>query len=236
MDFDAPTLAANFPMSIVDIWMEGPIMGTMNSSKTLLKAEIGSTCLLDVVIKSADWIEDIAAGEVVGADLEGCWDNDDKIVEMMASQGFEAVMRENTFNCENDFDDHLQFTVYADPECGDWLYSSCMVAICWGDGGADPRYAVYSTPRLFQFDSLAESGFLDWVIGWYVTKDGDADFELQETSIGYSSNPTHELETFLDCLGEWEGIWCNGLGDTPVFKVKVGSDLYICSPYCSEAY
>lgn len=141
--------------------------------------------------------------------------------------GFEAVCTENVYNQENDFGDVFVFTVYAPKICVDWCYADQVYVSVNLHRGGDPRGA-YSLPELYRVDCIAESGFLDWVIGWNVT-DEDGEYLTDRTSIGYSDNPTCELEKWIDehkaddAELEWDG-------DTLIVPLADGGTAH-CTPY-----
>lgn len=87
-------------------------------------------------------------------------------------------------------------------ETDEWYYAQDVyIAVCLHRGG-NVR-GNYGPPRVFRVDSPAESGFLDWVIGWHI--EGGDDRTNEELSPGYSSNPSCALDSlFSGESGEWE--------------------------------
>jgi hypothetical protein len=77
----------------------------------------------------------------------------------------------------------------------------------------------YGAATVYRVDNIAETGFLDWVVGWYASHIREVElfaelYDLVEINsrlaIGYSSNPTCELRDFL--MPGTEPAWSDRLG------------------------
>lgn len=78
----------------------------------------------------------------------------------------QQLARDNTYNSEQDLSSQFAFTVYG-PEGCDWCWADDIyVALCVHRGG-DVR-GNYGRCRIYRVDSLADTGFFDWTIGWHV--------------------------------------------------------------------
>ena len=169
----------------------------------------------------------------------------------MKTKTFEVVARDNTSNNENDLSSDFTWSIWSDDPHGDWYYSDgVFVAICQHLGG-DIR-GNYGMPRLYRGDNLAESGFLDWVLGWGCSWSRCSDHldteprELTEEqardiasdvfddqyshritercSIGYASSPSHELSTIADDRDDC--FWLEGSA-----IIRVNGKWMLCHPY-----
>jgi len=135
---------------------------------------------------------------------------------------YQHVTRDNTYNSENDFSSNFVFSVYAPEDCSDWLWSDDVFVVVETHLGGDVR-GNYGPARVYRVDSLAETGFLDWVVGWHASPINQdsvsylADCECKELQavndricIGYSSHPTSEVREHL-----WQGtepVWSDRHG------------------------
>ena len=127
---------------------------------------------------------------------------------LLCFDGYREVMRDNVYNHENDFDRVFTFTVYAPQDTDEWFYArDVFVAVTLHNGG-DPR-GNYGATRLYRIDSPAESGFLDWVIGWHADPDtipNGCEIDFERFAVGSSSSPTSELwKAFETDRGMWRG-------------------------------
>ena len=123
---------------------------------------------------------------------------------------------DNVYNHEQDFSDVFQFQVWTKAEdshfhektkewyCDEWYYRDDVFVATEIHLGGDVR-GNYSTVQLRRAArDLADSQFLDWVIGWYVTTpDGENVDDDGLYSVGYHSNPTCALMDDLDDGMEW---------------------------------
>jgi hypothetical protein len=119
------------------------------------------------------------------------------------------LARDNVYNNENDFNSQFTWTIYGD-DSFDWLWDSKeqYIGICLHRGG-DVR-GNYGTPEFYRVgDAIAETGFIDWTVGWFCESgpdEGMVEKINEECSPGYSSSPTCHLCDLLeteDC--EWVG-------------------------------
>lgn len=173
-----------------------------------------SRWICDAAIDTVPFLE-ACLGEEIEADSLGDWDNSDEILEAIhsvAGEPYVQAVRDNCYNSENDFSDQFTFTVYVPErnEGGEWYYDSdAYIAVCIHLGG-DVR-GNYSGPRLFRADCVAETGFLDWVVGFTMeTRDDAGDWdrddsrEGEECGVGYHSHPSSHVESEYG-EGEWRG-------------------------------
>lgn len=155
--------------------------------------------------------------------------------DRMDEFGYEFVAGGATCNNENDLSDDFIYAIYAKDSCSDWCWGEVIVAVQMGG-----YQGAYGDVRLFAVDSVADTGFLDWVVSWYVEREvtilPETRFataltewndwtELSErASCGYSSNPGYEMRKTIDAeyagcddeRGEWDdGVFyfCDEDGD-----------------------
>ena len=166
---------------------------------------------------------------------------------------FNIEAQDNTYNSENDLSSQVNFSIWCDEGSGgDWCYPSgrAFIALCIHQGG-DVR-GNYGRTMLFDWEG-ADSGFLDWVLGWSVEKlerrgqtqripddldDLDEDWaemivllaeqdeELsREASPGYQSLPSSAL---YDEAGTDACYWFEGKA---IIRKKDGSGWLVATPY-----
>jgi hypothetical protein len=88
----------------------------------------------------------------------------------------------------------------------DWLECDGLVVACNLHRGGDVR-GNYGDIRLFEVDSIGDTPFFDWNVGWFVEdEDGNSLDPNGEYTTGYSSSPVHEVALQF---GE-RGTWCEG--------------------------
>ncbi len=131
------------------------------------------------------------------------------------------LARDNSYNSENDLSAEINFTIYgADEDC-DWCWANDIyVALCVHRGG-DVR-GNYGATQIYKVDSLADTGFLDWTLGWnvevlntYHTEPGKPNFtrwdiderKTEEASPGYRSLPSSYVS---DLIGTDSVEWLDG--------------------------
>lgn len=140
----------------------------------------------------------------------------------LTHQRYVHVLRDNTYNSENDFSANFVFSVFAPEDCADWVWSDDVFIVVEAHLGGDVR-GNYGPARVYRVNNVAESGFLDWVCGWYASpvdtaspdclaKQEDATLSRinERLCIGYSSNPTSELRELL--FPDTEPVWSERLG------------------------
>lgn len=128
-------------------------------------------------------------------------------------QQYRAELRDNTYNSENNFTANFVFTVYVPEDCSDWCWQNDIFVTVEKHLGGDVR-GNYGNFSVFRVDSIADSGFLDWVCGWHASPmsiDADADHPdlvswNDRFSQGYSSWPTGQVR---DALASKEPVWCD---------------------------
>lgn len=189
---------------------------TKNANELVSTPGNGSTDVWRAYINTEAWLE-----RVLGEECEDFAHQEPKWDDGFDIHGFEVDHSDNVYNHENEFSSVFNYTIYAPSSAHDWCYDTVYVAVCIHHGG-DVR-GNYGTPRLYRAEDLAESGFLDWSIGWYVTdEDGNNMDEDGMFMIGYSTCPTAEL---VDAFGE-DGEWKDG-----AWHVEHEGKLLICTPY-----
>jgi hypothetical protein len=243
---------------------------TQENRPLILTPEDGCTDLFGALINTEEFLSRTLGEPLELPDLDDIesppendgegWDNDLRIPVACDLPEYVEQVRDNTYNCENDFNRDFVFTVFTSPDECDWLYSSedVLVAVTIQRYGGDPRGSSnYGSPEVYKLDDLAESGFLDWKLGWYVEwlDPDDDDQELDRLtpsfpefgdceprpeivpgesadeegrySTGYSSSPTHTLAEDLDDNGA--GEWKGGefYARLDGHPVRCCPDLYI---------
>lgn len=162
-------------------------------------------------IDSAEHIKNSLGSPLVLPDclqdkLSECWASDCeedllRLFELMTGEKYQQVRRENTYNQENDLDQFFVFTIFGDIGCDDWCWRrGCFVAVEMGSPG-DPRYCCYSPAEIFYIDEdcIAETGFLDWRLGWWLSPVDDRydsqkiDWLNDRLTPGYSCSSYHEM-------------------------------------------
>jgi len=148
-------------------------------------------------IDTPSWITD-----KLGKPLQDAPDIDDwacnhtqEILDYIQSrEGIEytEASRDNVYNHENSFSDIFVYTIYAPKDCSDYLYADDVYVAIEMHRGGDAR-GNYGGYKLYKADDLADAGFFDWVLGWYVTRNGENVDDTGRYGVGYSSNPTWEL-------------------------------------------
>lgn len=122
----------------------------------------------------------------------------------LTGKEYEEVDRNNVYNNENDFDSFFIYSVFAPVGSRDWIWEEdCFVTIEIG-GHGDPRYVAYDSALVYQVsDTLGDSGFFSWNIGWLALpiskRDSGNDLEKvnELLSQGYSSCPTSEIRDLV---------------------------------------
>ena len=207
--------------------------------------------ILNIPADGSNWIHDVSINrdawitEVLGEPLELAydgddlpqWDNDDAIRVAVTNYALGAedddattiaeCTRDNVYNNEQDFDGVFTYTVYAPSTSGDWVYAPyAYVAICRHRGG-DPRGAYHCADVYRVDDALAENGFLDWTIGWYVVdaETSEPIADADEYTYGYSSCPTSHLENAFDPDPDRTYAWKGG-----AYHARINGRAVVCHP------
>lgn len=179
-------------------------MTTTTNNELIL---IDNQCPECTAINTEVWLERVLGSEVLsGGELEeklqGKWlmeSEYDILAAIEAEEGCEYRRTDvdNVYNNENDFSSVFQWQVFYPADSSDWLYAdNCYIAIEVHQGG-DVR-GNYGRVRLYKVDDLAESGFLDWCLGWSVNyADGTEVPENDRFGIGYASHPFYEMQSHL---------------------------------------
>ena len=117
-------------------------------------------------------------------------------------QQYRQALRDNTYNSEQDLSAQFVFTVYVPEDAPDWCWAHDAYVVVEKHLGGDVR-GNYGPFNVFKVDSLADTGFFNWVCSWFVRPVAeDYDSEILQTandrlSVGYSSWPTGELRDLL---------------------------------------
>lgn len=131
---------------------------------------------------------------------------DDILAAIEQEEGveYEATVVENVYNLENDFSDVFQFQVFRPAHDTEWFYADDVYIAVEVHQGGDVR-GNYGRVRLYRVDNLADTGFLDWVLGWDVTYSDGTPVPLNDRfDIGYAPHPLYEL---LDHLKDGKMVW-----------------------------
>jgi hypothetical protein len=151
-----------------------------------------SAVLGDEVLLSATAEEDIRDKWLMQAE-----DQIKLAIESEEGQEYACTRVDNTYNNENDFSSDFQWQVWYPAEASDWCYANDVYVAIEVHQGGDVR-GNYGRVRLFKLDSVADSGFLDWCLGWNVTYSNGDDVSINDHfSVGYSSNPFYEMEKHM---------------------------------------
>lgn len=122
---------------------------------------------------------------------------------------YERVFRDNSCNYESDLGSFFVYTVYAPVACEDWLWATeCFVTIEVSYLGGDPRSASYDSAKVYRLtEPIAETGFLNWMIGWRLTPFNTDEYDLNQHNErlrpSYSDNPTAILRNMIEEDPEW---------------------------------
>jgi hypothetical protein len=127
----------------------------------------------------------------------------DYLLEITGKE-YRQVTRDNTYNNETDLDTFFIYTIYAPVGVSDWCWCDDLFVVVELGSGGDPRYSAYGQAKVYRVDNIGESGFFDMTLGWYaepIAEDYYSSPELERIndrlSVGYTSNPTYELESLL---------------------------------------
>lgn len=119
---------------------------------------------------------------------------------------------DNVCNYENDFDQVFQYAIFTKQGDGDdWYYKDDVYVAIEVHRGGDVR-GNYGRTRLYKVDQLAETGFLDWALGFHICNHDTNEVhpESEQCSVGYSSWPMGQLR---EVVGDLETLKYAGDGD-----------------------
>ena len=148
------------------------------------------------------WLTAVLGDEVPEWECNGDWlmAQEYRILEFIENATGNEYRRtsvNNVYNNENDFTSVFQWQVYYPADADDWIYADDVFVAIEVHHGGDVR-GNYGRVRLYRLDDMADSGFLDWMVGWEVTySDGTPVAENDRFSIGYAQNPRCEIENHL---------------------------------------
>ena len=130
-------------------------------------------------------------------------DESDLITQFISNREdtiYQSVYRDNVCNHENNFSNVFVFEVFVPVDCSDWYYADDAYISVSVHRGGDVR-GNYGETQLYRVaDCIAESGFLDWVLGWDVCDlqgnriDNSVTYRFE---IGYSDNPWREMLNYI---------------------------------------
>lgn len=131
-------------------------------------------------------------------------------------QQYVQVLRDNTYNHDQDLSAQLLFSVFAPEEASDWCWCDDLYVVVERHLGGDVR-GNYGSFSVFRVDRIGESGFFDWVCGWFarpIAADYDSDWPALQRwndrfSVGYSGWPTGEVR---DALTSKKPAWSDKHG------------------------
>lgn len=152
-------------------------------------------------IDTEAWLSRVL-GEELDFECDGRWMCDQEYRLLEYVEGCEGVNYkrtsvDNVYNNENDFSDVFQWQVFYPENADDWVYADSVYVAIEVHCGGDVR-GNYGRVRLYKVDSLADSGFLDWCLGWSVNyADGTEVAENERFGIGYASHPFYEMQEHL---------------------------------------
>jgi len=150
-------------------------------------------------IKLPEDLEELLAGDYVTQHEGQVLD----YLEELTGQPYEHVYRDNTYNHEQDLDSSILWSVFAPVGCSDWLWANDVFVSVAIHIGGDVR-GNYGPDRLYRVDSIAETGFLQVTLGWWLEPVREVpEYSRQLDDInsrlspGYSDYPFGELERSL---------------------------------------
>lgn len=165
-------------------------------------------------IDTEEWLARVLGDEVMaGGSLEkamqGKWlkQCDDLILDAIQNheeRAYTCTSVDNVYNNENDFSSVFQWQVFYPRDTrSDWFYADDVYVAIEVHEGGDMR-CNYGRVRLYRVDSLVDSGFLDWVLGWQVNyANGEPVPENDRFCIGYASHPFYEMREHLKTDLRW---------------------------------
>ena len=188
----------------------------------------GTGYLHDASINTVGWLEQkLGPGRTIETEgeFQPDWDNSEEVreyIEKIEGREYRLVHRDNVYNSENDFNQVFTFSIYTPADSddgGEWYYNDDVYVAVTLHRGGDVR-GNYGHPRLHKpSQSLADSGFLDWVLGWHVVdaKTEEPIASADRYQVGYAANPTSELNRYLleisrkkNVRGDVQGKWKDG--------------------------
>lgn len=150
---------------------------------------------------------------------------------------------DNSYNLEHDFDSEFYFTIAAPCAASDYAHCHDVFVIINKHLGGDVR-GNYGPFAVYRVDNLAETGFFDWKLGWYVSPVNqeraldqidtkEIDYLNQQFSAGYSSCPTSQVRDQL--LNGVEPTWSERLNCfvARFENLEFVCRLEVCEPYYS---
>ena len=162
-----------------------------------------------------EWLEEKIIEDGISEYAQPCWvqEHEAHILEWLektTGNTYAATGHaDNTYNHEQSFYDQMIYQVFTpeDDAHGDWYYADDVYVAIQIHRGGDVRGNYGPTMVYGPIDGLAESGFMHWNIGWYVSYLDDTEVENADRfMIGYASNPTYELQehlTHYSCGGRY---------------------------------
>jgi len=115
--------------------------------------------------------------------------------------------RDNTYNSEQNLSSQFVFSIFAPEDCSDWCFANDVFVAIETHLGGDVR-GNYSDFKVYRVDQLGDTGFFEWVCGWYAQPISErySQDELERVNdrlnVGYTSNPTSELRDLLEAKTE----------------------------------
>ena len=184
----------------------------------------GDTYISDVYIDSESWMTSVTDREIEpdNDSDEFIFASDEAAVaSLLAKTKGEPYVRvgsgaDNTYNHENNFAEQILFSLWVPQsmiddhwssnggvDSADWLTCDGLVVACNLHRGGDVR-GNYGDIRLFEVDSISDTPFFDWNVGWFVEdEDGNSLDPNGEYTTGYSSSPVHEVALQFGERGTW---------------------------------
>ena len=156
-------------------------------------------------IDTETWLDRVL-GRELDYECSGDWlmQQEYKLLEYIETRegiSYKRTSVDNVYNYEQDFSSVFQFQIFY-PDDGrdrDHFYSDDTYVAVEVHKGGDVR-GNYGRVRLYKVDSLADTGFYDWVVGWRIEySDGENADDHGRFDVGYSSHPTSELSRYLKC-------------------------------------
>lgn len=148
--------------------------------------------------------------------LSDKWASDPEVEEALSSHlamltggRYQHFGRDNTYNSDNNLSANFAFSVWAPADCSDWIWCHDVFVVIETHLGGDVR-GNYGAGAVYRVDNIGETGFFDWVVGWYAspinpsspTFASDVEHPAlraanDRLAIGYSNWPAGEVDRLL---------------------------------------
>lgn len=193
---EKPQIAEKTPMVTIEVWGE-EVMPTIETAHFL-----SETCEVDFELQSQ--FETWAALEE-NSNLSWFEAGENFVTDVL---GLSRLAKDNTYNGENDLSQNYVWEVYAEEDCGDWIYADLM--LCYAHTGCDVR-GGYAYPLFLRcqddyaipMDLCAEFYASDARRGGEELNQDECRELDEQWQCGYSSNPAYQLSKDIERVFEF---------------------------------